>query len=507
MVHSTLWRGLAAILFLLANAQLSLAQEAPIHFGKVEAQDFAATSDTAAVAEVLCDYGKSRVEGARDGFQVIFERTTRLRILRKAGYAWATVEVPLYQRGTDEERLMYLKGFTYNLVDGKVVADKLASEAVFRKKVDEHHVQCSFTLPNVREGSIVEFSYTVKSDFLFNFQDWQFQHSIPVRWSEYRVVIPLFFVFKETTRGYLPFAIKESKEVPYATSYSESATGPYGIGSIGTDRTARITTLARSARWVMKDVPAFVEEPFMTTPHDYLASLNFELSGMQFPNEKFRDIAGTWEKITEDLLKDEQFGGALSAKSPLAAEAAGLIARFPKPTERLTAALALVQEHVRYNGQNRLHTTMPLRRVVEQHSGNVAEINLLLLQTLRAADLAADPVLLSTRSHGFIQTEVPVLNQFNYVVVLVKLPDQPEMLVDATEPLAPAGMLPERCLNGQGRLLATPGRWVPLITPNNTYLRYTMGQLQVTEQGGLQGIVKLEQSGLRRAVGPGGGAT
>ena len=71
-----------------------------------------------------------------------------------------------------------------------MVPVKLNAELLFREKVDKNPIQVSFTLSAVREGSIVEFTYTITSDFVFNLQGWQFEHSIPVRWSEYRATIP-----------------------------------------------------------------------------------------------------------------------------------------------------------------------------------------------------------------------------------------------------------------------------------------------------------------------------
>jgi hypothetical protein len=68
-----------------------------------------------------------------------------------------------------------------------------------------------------------------------------------------------------------------------------------------------------------------------------------------------------------------------------------------------------------------------------------------------------------------------LLSKFNYVVALVPLPGGQELLVDATEPLLPCGVLPERCLNRVGRLIPAEkdaeGRWVDLA-PTQRHVRY-----------------------------------
>jgi len=490
-MYSFMYR-LAVLLGLgLGCAAGAWAQEAPVQFGKVTAKDFSAAADTSVAAVIHCDVGRSRVEGGKNGFQVTFVRNTRIQILRKAGYKWATVEVPLYRNHNGEERLREIRGFTYNLVDGQLVKEKMAPQAVFKDKVDANHAYYRFTLPNVREGSIIEFSYTINSEFLFNLQDWQFQYTIPVRWSEYQTIIPGYFRYKQLTRGYLRANPHEEKIVPYSTRLTWPREG------LAPQDEVSISTQAISERWVMQNVPAFREEPFLTTPHDYIASVSFELNSIQYPNQREQDVTGTWEQINADLNKHEHFGDLLR-HSPLAGQAQLLAAQYPTDTlQRAKAVLALVQRTVRSSHDTGLLADNTLRQVIEQHQGNVAEINLLLVQVLREAGLPANPVLLSTRGHGQILLDLPLLSQFNYVVAQVALPGQPDALLDATEPLAPLGTLPERCLNGQGRLIAnvpSQGRWVSL-KPAQRYSQLTSAKLVLDERGGLRGTAHFEQGG------------
>ncbi|RYU77649.1 DUF3857 domain-containing protein [Hymenobacter persicinus] len=490
-MHSPLYRRVLLVVALAVGSFGARAQEAPGQFGKIKPQDFTvAKADTAQEAVIEFDQGRSRMEGGREGFQVTFVRTTRIRILRKAGYQWATVEVPLYRVGEKIERLRDVKGFTYNLVNGEVVKDKLAPDAIFKERTDEHHVRCRFTLPNVREGSIIEFSYIINSDFTFNLQGWQFQYPIPVRWSEYQTVIPGYFRYKQLTRGFLQPTLHEEKIVNYGTHLTWPSTG------LMPPQEANISTQAVSERWVMQNVPAFKKEPFLTTAHDYISSIFFELNTVQYPNQKEQDVTGTWEQINESLNREETFGGRLKI-GPLRQQAALLAAQYPDTLQRARAVMALVQRTVRHNDVNRIFTETTLHNAANVHQGGVAEVNLLLVQTLREAGLHASPVLLSTRDHGQILLDLPLLSQFNYVVAQVRLPGQPDALLDATAPVAPLGVLPERCLNGHGRLVAdkpAEGRWV-VLKPGQRFLQYTTAQLSVDERGALQGTVRFEHGG------------
>jgi hypothetical protein len=138
----------------------------------------------------------------------------------------------------------------------------------------------------------------------------------------------------------------------------------------------------------------------------------------------------------------------------------------------------------------------------EQHRGTAADVNLLLIAALRQAGLTAQPVLLSTRAHGRVSVSSPLLEQYNYVVALVSLPDKKEVLLDATEPLLPAGVLPARCLNQLGRLVVPEaegeGRWVEL-TPAQRHSHYQQVAMTVDAQGNLSSQVQEQHGGYSGA--------
>ncbi|QNE38382.1 DUF3857 domain-containing protein [Hymenobacter sp. NBH84] len=489
-------------LFLLALAGgltfTAHAQTEPIKFGKLDPKDMDEKSfvaDSAAEAVVLCDYGMSRFIVANGEFKIMFERVTRIKILKKSAYDRATVEVPLYHKGQSEEKLGSLRGFTYNMVNGQLTKEKLASESTFREEKSANVTVRKFTLPNVRVGSVIEYAYSVSSDFLFNFQNWQFQESIPVRWSEYRASIPEYFDYKMLMQGYEPLAISE-----HPTGQAQYILGSGGSSDGNRVRlsTETVSASVTNHRWVMKDVPAFRDEPYMTTSRDYVARIDFELAGTKWPNQGYHSVANTWNKINDDLLMGEEFGGQAKHASFLKDEIAALKAKHAGDPAALTAAVRhLVHHSVKYNDLDRLYATTTTRRAYDLHSGSAADVNLLLIGALRDAGLTANPVILSTRDHGRVNTMFPLLSKFNYVIAHVALPDNKEILVDATEEATPCGTLPRRCLNGVGRLLlskADDSRWVDL-TPTTRYVEYRQVQLQLDEKGGYTGKVHQEYGG------------
>jgi hypothetical protein len=495
---------LAVVLPAAASAQqaTTLAKPAPLplKFGQPDLGDFDAknfVADSGAAAVILCDYGNSQFSSTAGNLVITTERTTRLKILKKAGYDYATVEVPLYHRDERSEKLSRLQGFTYlRGADGKITKTKLEAANTFEEKRTKNLTVRKFTLPNVQEGAVIEYSYMVTSTFFDNYQDWTFQHDIPTRWSEYRTSIPQVYYYKILFQGYLPLAINEASAGSVSLLLTNRLSEGAGAGAGMAVGTTGVQMSTEQHRWVVRNAPAFREEPYSTTPNDYLARLTFELAGMQMPEEKYRDLTDSWAKKNKVLLESEQFGQALANSKFLAAEVQPVRAKYPDPAPRATAVRDLVVQAVKYDGTNTFWATGSLKRSYEQHRGTAADVNLLLIAALREAGLPTEPVLLSTRRHGAVSKEFPLLEQFNYVVALVTLPDGKELLLDATEPLLPAGTLPTRCLTQSGHTVPTTGegRWVSLV-PNQRHSHYQEITLAVDAQGNLSGKVHEEHGG------------
>ncbi len=94
-----------------------------------------------------------------------------------------------------------------------------------------------------------------------------------------------------------------------------------------------------------------------------------------------------------------------------------------------------------WNGQTSRWSDEGVKNALEKHSGNSADMNLLLVNLLRDADMKAYPVLVSTRTNGKVNTAYPFLYQFNDVYVYVEVDNKPYIL-DATNYTNPPFITP-----------------------------------------------------------------
>jgi Domain of Unknown Function with PDB structure (DUF3858)/Domain of Unknown Function with PDB structure (DUF3857)/Transglutaminase-like superfamily len=423
----------------------------PVKFGKVTPDDFkvtAAAIDTSAEVVVIADFGNSWFEGdPKGGFDVNFKRSTRLRILKRTGFDAATIKIPLYIGTTSAEKVIGLKASTYTLEDGKVVETKLDSKSIFTDKISKNVIEEKFTFPALKEGAILEYSYTQQSPFVFDLQPWEFQGAYPCLWSEYQVDMPNFYKYVILTQGYLPFKINSQDSRTKTFRYTEPG------GATAADEHPTFDDEEVTHRWVMTDVPALKEEPYTTTVENYISKVEFQLSGYQFPWGVYHDWMGSWFKVCEELMNEDDFGADLAKGNGWLDDDMKTITKGASGgLEKAQRIYAYVRDNFTCTSSNGMELTEPIKTVYKNKSGNVADLNLLLTAILIHAGLSAEPVILSTRAHGFTHPIYPQLSRYNYVISQVTI-DSVAYRLDASEPWIGFGQLPRRCYNGTGRVV------------------------------------------------------
>jgi hypothetical protein len=483
---------------LVCFALVGIAQKSPIKYGEIPMEDMKMTvydKDSSAVALVLADFGESSmIYLPEKGFALNFQRITRIKILKKEGMRWGDFEIPLYHNSGNSEKISGLKATTYNLVNGKQVESKIQNDAVFKEKFDDNFDIMKFTLPNVKEGSIVEVSYKILSDFIFHFQDWEFQSTIPVRWSEYRARIPEYFSYEKYMQGYVTLDVVEQSAAGASLSVNFKEENNSMVGGRSSTSTEQINFSENHFRWVAKDVPAFKSESFITTYKDYISKINFELSYSKMPNQPIKNYMGSWEDINKNYSEDQEYMVEIRGNGHLKQKTNELIAGLSSPEEKIAAVYQYVRENFQWDGTSRKFLTTSLKRVVDEKKGNSAEINFLLASMLDKADIAVDPILVSTRDHGFVRESLPISSQFNHVIFQARVGEK-RILLDATQKLLPVGFLPERCLNGRGFVISKNGySWVNLVAPSKSRTSIT-ADLTLADGGEFSGKLTVDRTG------------
>ena len=484
---------LCAIFLLLVVVSGSvLAQRPPARFGSVsedllEKNFYEEYPDAEAV--VLFDFGKvSYTYSSNDGFQILIERQVRIKILNKDGLEWGDGKVELYKQSSSRETISKLNGITHNLDDGKIVSTKLSNRAVFHDVVSENRTEVKFALPAVREGSVIEYSYTVTSDFDRIIPSWNFQTTIPVLYSEYNTRIPEYFTFKVLMKGYLPLGSHQEKSTPETFIHLEPAYNDER-GNRVSSQTHRINLTSKTNQWISENVPAFKREPYMSSANDFMSGLEFELSNVNFPGSYFKNVTSTWDDMRKTLIESEYFGRQMGRSGFLSSLVKTINESYTDPRIKMIEAYSAIQDKMNWNERNRITITTTLREAFNKGEGSSADINMLLVVLLRELGLKANPLILSTRENGMIHPARIMLTKFNYLIAHVQI-DGTDYLLDATDKNCPYFLLPFRCLNGQGRVISEEfSDWVDL-TGTHTSNSVTMANLTFDSDNLLAGSIQ-----------------
>ncbi|WP_199117410.1 DUF3857 domain-containing protein [Pedobacter sp. ASV28] len=436
---------LVGILCLALNSH---AQKKEFKFGKVSAEDFNAKPfgiDSAASAVKIFDVGECYFQYIpTSGFVYVFERHVRYKIINKNAYDLANFQISLYKSGnSSKEDVMKMEAATYNMDQDKMVVSKLNKDAKFTEEFNKNYQIKKYTLANVKEGSVIEYKYSIRSNYIFNLREWHFQSEIPTLYSEYNVKIPEYLTYKTYFTGY--YKVNQTKHESINASY-----------------VSELSSNATYDQYVLEKVPALKDESFITTLDDYRTAINFELRSTNFPNDFARDYTGSWPKIIKGLADDENFGLYVN-KNSIAKSLLPTLLKGEKDT--LAAANLIynyVKNNIKWNKSYRMYSSETSPKIIlDKKTGYSADINLLLLNLLTEAKIMARPILISTRDNGE-HPGYPMVSKFNNVIIGVNIAGK-IIFLDATNNDHPFGMVAYENLNHQGLLIDLKifdGRWI-----------------------------------------------
>ncbi|MEQ9658215.1 hypothetical protein [Fulvivirga sp.] len=403
-------------------------QKSRIKFGKVELEDLEMKvypGDSMAPAVILSDIGKFESD------DITFTRHLRIKVLSKAGLDWGNWTFDAPSRSA-------FKVLVFNLENGEVVKTRADNNTIYKEEVvDEYSVYKVFA-PGVKVGSIIDIEFS----HLGVPREWRFQDIIPIRYNELELEESNYIKYSKTKFGFEPLNQVDDN------------------------------------KWVMENMAAFENEPYINTYKNYITKFEFQLVSLGKPGFRYLEYSSTWSNVINRLLISPYFGDVVNSASFLN-DYAKLINGADLPLdEKISRAHQVIKDNIKWNGNYTIYSSSNVRKCfTTDHSGNVADVNLLLVAMLNKVGVRAYPVVLSTRSNGMLVKHKAMASKLNYVVAYVK-EGNVEMLLDATSDNLVPGILPERCLNYYGLIINEGSElWVDL---NSTYKAKTNDFTMIT---------------------------
>jgi hypothetical protein len=452
------------LIMLLACNQLIAQNLRKEKFGNIKIEDFSPVSPILTPdddAIILYDIGSTVFEGNNQGgFDLLYKHHKKILIKKRSAFDLATIQERLYNGDYEsEERLEDVKAATYNIVDGKIVTSNLeVKKDVAKEQLNKSTLEKKFTLPEVKEGCIVEYSYTVRTKNVGDMHGWDFQDVYPTLWSEYHVVIPPMYSYLQQRRGLGERYDIDSFKTVYQ-NYSIIVQNDYGPSDH-----YNFSGDAKWALWVRKDVPAFKREDFTSSLRNYLSSIEFHYFSFQLNKESPVKLnIKDWLSTASSYLNAPNFGAILNLeKNEWVATEAKKIVGTSIDEEAAKKVYNYFKEN--FNCISKRGTTFSNepKKIWQNKKGRVSDINLLMNAFLFHLGFKTSPVILSTQSNGRPDEVRAITYQFNYVIAELEIKNK-KYLLDATNKYLGFGQIPEDCYGGSGRKIER----IPILIPLN----------------------------------------
>ena len=461
------------LLLVLFISSISVSQtRKTAEFGNPTPGDFALNSypqDPEAAGVVIFEKGKYYFGLVDNYVRLIKEVHVKMKVFNASKFEQATVEIPFYNEKNNNDNVKKITAITHNGTVKTYVKDS----DIFETDDNPYWSLKKFAFPNVKDGSILEYTYRIETGHLSNFGGWRFQGPIPTIYSEFHTELPGNFKYNRTLYGNLPLYINEAVKTSAC----------FAIEGFDVQADCEIATYA------MQNVPAYKEEKHTLSSENYLAGMMYELiEYVDFERSNHR-FTNTWKDVDDYYRYDNDLGRQLKYSSFFKETIPASVFSKDNDLEKAKAIYYYIQDHMNWNGKYRILRDVRVKEAFEKGSGNSSEINLALINAFEAAGMDAKIILISTRDFTPPTMQYPVMSPFIYAFVFLEIGNE-KYFLDATDKHTPFGVLPFRNLSGQGRVLdfKKGSYWEPIIaSPKN--MHYVNVQLVADEDGLFSGKV------------------
>lgn len=476
---------LKLFLFMTMMCQVAMAQDnVNLKFGKPTKEEMQMTvyeAEPDAEAVVLCRLTDVEYTVQTTSFLVDYREKCRIKVLKPSGARFAKVVVPFQKNmsayniggskitamslpkpggssdsyfegegvsmteqifdASADEMVESIKATAFNQEGGKMAKTSLKKSDIVTTKIDEQNYQVEFTVPNVKEGTVIEYEYNIHSQLFWTLRDWYAQGEIPVVYAKLDMNIPNYLIFNIEDHGIQRLTYTCTMGSLKFKVVSDPLANPMTVN------TNHYVYIGRNLKGMPKD-------NYVWNIQDHCAGITAELKTYRLPGMNQMDYAKTWEQIDEMLLDDDDFGKQTANHSPLRETLeTAKVKDIANEQERAAEVCRQVLNHVKWNGKYEIHPENT-SETLKKGEGTNADINMLLIQSLCDAGLQAYPVVLRERSKGLLPYNFPSLSKLSTYVVGIKYSNGALAYIDASSKAGHLNALPEVLQVEKARLIA-----------------------------------------------------
>ena len=479
------WLGLLASFILCspfdATAQQNLEELEKLqifdHFGDIPDEEFYHEPDHSFPFEYLRKQSFVRLPETGRNLVAVIDYLVRIKIFSDDPFDFAEaamVGIPFYF-ADDIERIVNLEGITHQPDGTRRYLHRNDTRIV---DLNSRYKILEFEMPDVKQGSIIEYKYTLERRYIEELPDFHFSHRVPTRQASLYLQNSNFARY-ETVQENVEFDLK----------YEEQRVDTSSVPMIFTYRRPEPVYIQK---WSAGNIPALDESSYVSSIDDIRSKLRFQISEFGQPRQP---LENSWEFVAAQILRNnnpfeftDNYDTLLQLGREIAEESASDIAA-------MTNIFKTVNGSVQYDGRRSVFADGSLDHVLTGEPSTQAEINLVLLTLLRGAGLDARPLYFSAREFGRINKSFPSLFQFNSMLIVSELEGE-TFFMDASFPHSLPNLIPVESYNEQGMVLTeSEHQWIDITPDRSVFKLDIFVDARLTRNGSLIGRLEAETKG------------
>lgn len=418
-----------------------------------------------------------RISDEGPGILAQIDHLIRIRVLTDDPIYQAQaglIGIPYYF-DQDMERVRNLEGRVHQ-PDGsfRVVDDSDARHV----ELNSRYRILELEMPDVEEGSIIEYKYTLERRYIEELPDFYFSHRVPVREANLYLKNEHFLRY-ETIEENIDFEYKyeehrvDTSNVPMVFTYERP--DPVYIQS-----------------WHARDVPEIDASSYISSFDDIRGKLRFQISEFGIPRQP---LENSWEFVAAQIYRNIEPMEIVENHPELLALGDSLYQDVDDLISRQDSIFNYLNSRMQFNESSAVFTEGSINHVLNGDPADQAEINMTLLTLLKGAGYDVRPLYISGREFGRINKSFPSLYQFNRMLVTTRI-DGRDYIMDGSYSHSMPGLIPPESLNQQG--MALSGReyeWIDLIPDESIFRMEIRIDADLREDGDLYGKISAVTEG------------
>lgn len=396
----------------------------------------------------------------------------RIKVLTEEGRKYGDIEIP-YNKGW--EKVTHLQARTIAPDGSSVEFNGSPFDQTIMKFQGLKYLAKTFTMPDVKVGSILEYRYTIDLE-------------------EHRVFSSHWLLNGPLFTRHANFSLKPfvSRTVDISLRWTWHGVPSGTAPKEGPDRVIRMQ---------MDNIPAFQEEDFMPPPNEVRSRVDFIYETMY----READPDKYWQHVARE--QNQTLEKFVDKGKAIEQAVAQILGPGDTPEMKLRKIYSRVQQFRNRSYEIR-KTTQEQKRDKEKPVENVEDVwkrgygshlqlNWLFLALTRAAGFEAHGVLVSSRRDYFFNPKTMEYWKLNTGIVLVKSGGK-DLYFDPGAEFNSFGMLTWSETGIDGLELGNDGgTWIKTPIPDSSESRIVhSAQLKLTEEGTLEGKVTTTYTGL-----------